>query len=59
MHAQIRNRIEGLPDVPVSKFVLRMKGGRKGLLANSRKLRASKVTKLTVSMVGHALASIW
>ncbi len=50
---QIRNTIEGLPDVPVSKFVLRMKGGRKGLLANSRDLCATKVTKMTVNMVAH------
>jgi hypothetical protein len=27
-----------VPDVPVSKFVLRMKGGKKGLLVNSRDL---------------------
>ena len=50
---QIRNTIEGLPDVPVSRFVLRMKGGRKGLLANSRNLCSTKVTRMTVKMVGH------
>ena len=27
-----------MPDVPVSKFVLTMKGGKKGLLVNSRDL---------------------
>jgi hypothetical protein len=48
---QIRNTIEGLPDVPVSKFVLRMKGGKKGLLVNSRNLCAGKVTRMTVDMV--------
>jgi hypothetical protein len=52
VHAQIRNTIEGLPDVPVSKFVLRMKGGKKGLLVNSRNLCATKVTKMTVKMSG-------
>jgi hypothetical protein len=52
VHAQIRNTIEGLPDVPVTKFVLRMKGGKKGLLVNSRNLCASKVTKMTVKMTG-------
>ncbi|HEY6730093.1 MAG TPA: hypothetical protein VI039_03615 [Solirubrobacterales bacterium] len=50
---QIRNTIEGLPDVPVTRFVLRMKGGRKGLLANSRDLCSTKVTRMTVKMVGH------
>lgn len=29
---------ENLPDAPVSKFVLRMKGGRKSLVVNSREL---------------------
>jgi hypothetical protein len=47
---QIRNTIEGLPDVPVSKFVLRMKGGKKGLLVNSRDLCAGKTTKMTVDL---------
>jgi hypothetical protein len=31
----IRTTFEGVPDLPVSKFVLSMKGGRKGLLQNS------------------------
>jgi len=34
----IRNSFELLPDAPVSKFVLRMQGGRKGLLVNSTNL---------------------
>ena len=50
--AQIRNTIEGLPDVPVTKFVLKMKGGKKGLLVNSRNLCQGKVTKMTVKMAG-------
>jgi len=49
---QIRNTIEGLPDVPVTKFVLKMKGGKKGLLVNSRNLCAGKTTKMTVKMTG-------
>jgi hypothetical protein len=32
----IRTTFEGVPDAPVSKFVLAMKGGKKGLLVNSR-----------------------
>jgi hypothetical protein len=31
----IRNTFEAVPDAPVSKFVLELKGGRKGLLENS------------------------
>lgn len=31
----IRSTFEGVPDAPVSKFVLNMKGGKKGLLVNS------------------------
>jgi hypothetical protein len=37
----IRNRFEVVPDAPVSKFVLTMQGGKKGLLENSRNLCAS------------------
>jgi hypothetical protein len=38
--ARIRTVFNAVPDVPVSKFVLRMKGGKKGLLVNSRDLCA-------------------
>ena len=31
----IRNTFDVLPDAPISKFVLRMQGGKKGLLVNS------------------------
>ncbi|MFL5872250.1 MAG: hypothetical protein ACJ75T_02085 [Solirubrobacterales bacterium] len=31
----IRNTFEAVPDAPISKFVLEMKGGKKGLLVNS------------------------
>ena len=34
----IRTTFESVPDAPVSRFVLEMKGGRKGLLVNSRDL---------------------
>jgi hypothetical protein len=40
--ARIRVRFNSLPDAPVSKFVLTMQGGRKGLFANNTDLcRAS------------------
>jgi hypothetical protein len=38
--ARIKNVFDPLPDVPVSKFVLTMKGGKRGLLVNSRDLCA-------------------
>jgi hypothetical protein len=38
--ARIKNVFYPLPDVPVSKFVLTMKGGKRGLLVNSRNLCA-------------------
>lgn len=33
---RIRNTFDVVPDVPVSKFILTMRGGKKGLLTNSR-----------------------
>jgi hypothetical protein len=38
VHGGIRTVFESLPDAPVSKFTLTMKGGGKGLLVNSRNL---------------------
>jgi hypothetical protein len=38
--ARIRTVFSSVPDVPVSKFTLKMKGGKKGLLVNSRNLCA-------------------
>ena len=38
--ARIKTVFYPVPDVPVSKFVLTMKGGKKGLLVNSRDLCA-------------------
>jgi hypothetical protein len=36
VHGRIRNIYDIVPDVPVSKFILTMRGGPKGLLVNSR-----------------------
>ena len=33
----IRSSFEAIPDFPVSRFVLEMQGGKKGLIVNSRK----------------------
>jgi hypothetical protein len=50
----IRTTFEATPDAPVTKFTLRMQGGRKGLLINSANLcRLSvKQTRATVQMDG-------
>jgi hypothetical protein len=47
----IRSSFELVPDAPVSKFVLEMQGGKKGLLVNSRNLCKS-VNKADVSLTG-------
>ncbi|MBA3865691.1 MAG: hypothetical protein H0X42_04995 [Solirubrobacterales bacterium] len=39
-NGRIRNTFESVPDAPVSKFVLEMQGGKKGLLVNSTNLCA-------------------
>lgn len=48
----IRNTFEVVPDAPVSKFILTMKGGKKGLLVNSENLcrkhaKARAIVRLT------------
>ena len=49
----IRNTFEVVPDAPVSKFVLELKGGGKGLLVNSEPLCSEKAkTHATVRFVG-------
>lgn len=37
-HGRIRSTFSPVPDVPVSKFTLTMRGGKKGLIQNSRNL---------------------
>jgi hypothetical protein len=37
-NARIRNTFDFVPDAPVSKFVLKMQGGKKGLLVNNTEL---------------------
>jgi hypothetical protein len=39
---RIRNTFEAVPDAPVTKFVLEMQGGKKGLLVNSTNICAKK-----------------
>jgi hypothetical protein len=38
VHGRIRNTFDATPDVPVSKFILTLRGGRKGLLVNSQSI---------------------
>ncbi len=45
--ARIKTVFYPVPDVPVSKFVLTMKGGKKGLLVNSRNLCAAPLFSFT------------
>jgi hypothetical protein len=47
----IRSSFETLPDVPVSKFVLDMRGGKKGLIINSRSL-CSQGSTASAGLIG-------
>ncbi|HVV90674.1 MAG TPA: hypothetical protein VHB53_09285 [Solirubrobacterales bacterium] len=47
----IRTTFEAVPDAPVSKFVLKMQGGKKGLLVNSTNICKGK-HKATVEATG-------
>ncbi len=49
VNARVRTTFEKVPDAPVSKFTLNLKGGRKGLLVNNRSLCAHKV-RATVAL---------
>ena len=42
VHGRIRNIFDVVPDVPVSKFVLTLRGGRKGLLESTRATSAKR-----------------
>jgi hypothetical protein len=55
VHARLRTTFALVPDAPVSRFVLEMRGGRKGLLVNSEDLcRASRQQRTaSVQLVGH------
>ncbi len=48
----IRNTFEAAPDAPVSKFVLEMQGGKKGLLVNSENI-CRKAQKANASFTAH------
>ncbi len=48
---QIRTTFENVPDVPITKLVLNMQGGKKGLLVNSRNICAS-ANRATLKLAG-------
>jgi hypothetical protein len=52
VNASIRTTFASAPDAPVSKFVLEMQGGKKGLIVNSRNLCA-KPSKADSKLTGH------
>jgi hypothetical protein len=52
LRGRIRSTFNSVPDAPVSKFVLSMQGGKKGLIVNSRNLCAGK-NRAQVRLVGH------
>ncbi len=55
-HGGIRASIESAPDVPLSKVELRMQGGKKGLIVNSRNL-CGAVSKADASFTAHSGAA--
>jgi hypothetical protein len=54
---RLRASFESIPDAPVTKFALDLKGGRKGLLQNSEDLCKSR-PKASVRMVGQSGATL-
>lgn len=50
-NSMVRTRFQNVPDAPVSKFVLKLKGGKKGLIENSENL-CSFTPKAKVQMTG-------
>lgn len=42
IHGGLRNTFEAVPDAPVSKFILNLQGGKRGLIINSRNLCTSR-----------------
>ncbi|HEX8751822.1 MAG TPA: hypothetical protein VF731_00250, partial [Solirubrobacterales bacterium] len=52
VHGGIRDTFEALPDAPITRFELSMKGGRSGLLENSRDLCLAGAGRATVEIDG-------
>ena len=54
VHGRIRNTFDVVPDVPVSKFVLTLRGGKRGLLVNSQNQCPRKKRPAGKGKVAHA-----
>ncbi len=52
VNGRIRTSFETIPDAPITKFVLAMKGGEKSLLVNSRDLCVAGPGKATIRIDG-------
>lgn len=52
IHGGIRVSVEGIPDAPISKVVVRMQGGDKGLIVNSRDICAD-INRANVDLSAH------
>jgi hypothetical protein len=52
VHSRMRATFASVPDTPVSKFVLQMQGGKKGLLVNNTELCATQ-PRASVVFAGH------
>jgi hypothetical protein len=50
--SRVRTRFANVPDAPVSKFVLKLYGGKHGLIENSKNLCKGEIGKATVQMLG-------
>jgi len=57
VHGGIRTTYDAVPDVPVSAFVLTIRGGKRGLLTNSRDQCARKSHRKSRSKAGRGRAS--
>jgi hypothetical protein len=53
---RLRNTFEAVPDAPVTRFTLKMRGGKKSLLVNSRNICRS-VNRVAVRMIAQNGAS--
>jgi hypothetical protein len=49
--SRVRTRFQSVPDAPVSRFVIQLKGGKRGLIENSRNLCKSK-DEATLKLTG-------
>jgi hypothetical protein len=51
-HGRTRTRFQSVPDAPVSRFELKLFGGKRGLLENTRDLCQGKAPRVTLALAG-------